>query len=229
MTSTWTKTFEVSVPIERLWKAFTEEGDQRRAQPGGVSAKDPNAGAKVHVLEVEPLKRLRWTQDQGTMPERMEFTVVFESTNGGSRFTVTRCGFGEGEDADVFGEANALGSENGFRDLVLWLETGVPVQRHYFGVPKSSLGALLAERIWGLEVLKVLPGSFAAEVGLARGDRLVRMAGAAIYARSNVWMLMEEHPPGTWLEVEFIRGRELRRGRGRLASYGEPGLTAVGE
>jgi uncharacterized protein YndB with AHSA1/START domain len=230
MTSSWTKTFEVSVPIERLWRAFTEEGEQRRSpSPEGASRKDPNASAKVHVLEVQPMKLLRWTQDQGTMPERTECRVVFESTDGGSRFTVTRFGFGEGEDADVFSEANALGWENGFRDLVLSLETGIPIQRHYFGVPKSSVGALLKERIWGLEILKVLPGSFAAEVGLARGDRLVRMAGAAIYSRSNVWMLMEEHPPGTWLEVEFIRGRELMRGRGRLASYGAAELTAIGE
>ena len=229
MTSSWTKTFEVSVPIERLWKAFTEEGEQRRAAPEHASRKDPNGGVKVHVLEVQPLKLLRWTQDRGTMPERTECRVVFESTDGGSRFTVTRFGFGDGEDADVFSEANALGWESGFRDLVLSLETGVPVQRHYFGVSKSSTGAMLAQRDWGLEVLNVLPGSFAAEVGLERGDRLVRMAGAAVYTRTNVWMLMEEHAPGTWLDVEFIRGRELRRGRGRLASYAAAELTAVGE
>ena len=99
MTRTWTKTFEVSVPIERWWKAFTEEAKQSRsASPDSASRADPNASAKVHVLDVQPMKRLRWTQDQGTMPERTEFTVVFESTDGGSRFTVTRCGFGEGED-----------------------------------------------------------------------------------------------------------------------------------
>jgi len=229
MTSTWTRTFEVSVPVERLWKAFTEEGSERRRQPDNASRRDPNGATKVHVLQIEPLKLLRWTHEQGTMPERTEFTVVFESTDGGSRFTVTRCGFGEGEDADVFGESNARGWENGFMDLVLSLETGVAVQRHYFGVSKSATGAMLAQREWGLEVLKVLPGSFAAQVGLERGDRLVRIGGAAIYSRANVSTLMEEHEPGTWLDVEFIRRRELRRGRGRLASYGVVELSAVGE
>jgi uncharacterized protein YndB with AHSA1/START domain len=229
MTSVWTKTFEVSVPIERLWKAFTEEGEQRRRQPENASRKDPNGSSKVHVLEIEPLKLLRWTQDQGTMPERAEFTVVFESTDGGSRFTVTRCGFGEGEDADVFGESNARGWEHGFMDLVLSLETGVPVRRHYYGVSKSATGAMLAQREWGLEVLKVSPKSFAAEVGLQHGDRLVRMGGAAVYSRANVWMLMEEHAPGTWLDVEYVRGRELCRGRGRLVSFGAADPPSIGE
>src|SRR5262249_12891107 len=151
--------------------------------------------------------------------DRAEFTVTFESTDRGSRFTVTRTGFGEGEDADVFGESNALGWAQGFMDLVLSLETGRPVKRHYFGCSKSALGVAYAERDWRVE-------SFGADAGLARGDRLVRLGGVSVYTRANVWALLEEHAEGTELEVEFIRGRELRRARAKLSS---PRLGAVGE
>ena len=221
----WQRTFEVSVPVERVWRAFTDEGAERRAAPAGTRP-DPNAGLAPKVLEAKPLELLRWEQSGGTLRDRAEFTVTFESTDGGSRFTVTRAGFGEGEDADVFGESNALGWEQGFMDLVLSLETGQPVRRHYFGCTKSALGVTYAARDWGVEVLQVRPASFGAEAGLARGDRLVRLGGVAIYSRANVWSLLEEHAEGTELEVEFIRGRELRRARARLSS---PLLGAVGE
>jgi uncharacterized protein YndB with AHSA1/START domain len=219
MTGTWQRTFEVSAPVERVWRAFTEEQADLRAQPEQANARDPNAGVAPKVLEVQPQKLLRWEMDGGTLPERFEFTVTFESTVTGSRFTVTRCGFGEGEDADVFSESNALGWELGFMDLVLYLETGQHVRRHYFGAAKSATGVTFATRDWGLEVLAVQPGSFGAEAGLTRGDRLVSMGRVPIFARSDVWLLLEEHAPGAKLDVEYIRGRDLRHGSGSLSPF----------
>ena len=225
MSRKWQRTFEVSVPVERVWRAFTEESRELGAAPAGARP-DPNAGLAPKLLEVQPLKLLRWEQSGGTLPDRAEFTVVFESTDRGSRFTVTRCGFGEGEDADVFAESNALGWECGFMDIVLYLETGHAVKRHYFGSFASATGVVYAERDWGLEVLQVRPGAFGAEAGLQRGDRLVRLGGVSVYTRANVWTLLEEHVPGTEVEVEFIRGRERRVARARLSS---PLAGAVGE
>jgi uncharacterized protein YndB with AHSA1/START domain len=228
MSTTWQRTFEVSAPVERTWTAFTQILERERAQPLDAPP-DPNAHLRSHVLEIEPLHRMRWSAAGGSLPEYHEFTVVFESTATGSRFTVTRCGFGEGEDADVFGESNALGWEGGLMDIVFALETGCHPRRHYYGVNESTTGVAYIERDWGLEVLRVVPGSFGAEVGLARGDRLVRIAGAAIYTRANVWTLIQEHAPGTELEVEFLRGGERRRGRGKLSPYRDRRLAAVGE
>jgi uncharacterized protein YndB with AHSA1/START domain len=221
----WQRTFEVSVPVERLWRAFTEDPAKLRTPPEGAPP-DPNRSVPLKMLEVQPLRLLRWEQQGGTLPEHMEFTVVFESTDRGSRFTVTRCGFGEGEDADVFSESNALGWTHGLMDLVLYLETGQVVQRHYYGANQSSSATTYRERDWGLEVLSVLPGGFGAEVGLQRGDRLLRIAGVPVYTRAEAWALLAEHAPGTELEVEFIRGGERRLGSGRLSS---PALRAVGE
>ena len=228
MSGKWERTFEVSAPIERVWQAFTRDGEARRAPRPGARP-DPNAHVKLVVLEVERLKRLRWTQEGGTLPERCEMTVVFESTATGSRFTVTRCGFGEGEDADVFSESNSLGWEGGFMDMVLELETGVAPNRHYYGVTDSCTGILYATRDWGLEVLKVQPGSFGAEAGLERGDRLVRLGGAAIYARTQVWTLLEEHRPGDRIEIEFVRAGALHKSSGALSSQRVAGMAAVGE
>jgi uncharacterized protein YndB with AHSA1/START domain len=227
MSGRWQRTFEVSAPVERVWRAFTDPEERAKlVTPTKSAPPDPNASLAPEVLEVQPLKLLRWAQHGGSLPERAEFTVVLESKDGGSRFTVTRIGFGESEDADVFSEANALGWECGFMDLVLYLETAQIVQRHYFGSIESVTGMAYRERDWGLEVLRVGPGTFAAEVGLARGDRLVRIGAAPVYERSDLLVLLAEHSPGTLLEVEFIRGRERRRGAGRLSRFE---ARAVGE
>lgn len=227
MSGRWQRTFEVSVPVERVWRAFTDPEEMAKLMTPPASAPpDPNAHVTPEILEVQPLKLLRWAEQGGTLPERGEFTVVFESKDGGSRFTVTRVGFGEGEEADVFSEANELGWEMGFMDLVLYLETGQIVRRHYYGAVESVTGMLYRERDFGLEVLRVNPDTFAAEVGLARGDRLVRVAFVPVFGRSDLAVLFAEHAPGTKLEVEYIRGRERRVGQGRLSSFEK---RAVGE
>lgn len=225
MNRKWQRTFEVSVPVERVWNAFTQ--NRRSARPG--ARPDPNAAVKLEVLEAQPMKLLRWAQEGGSLPGRYEMTAVFESTDTGSRFMITRFGFGEGEDADVFDESNALGWEGGFMDLVFELETGVSVDRHYYGAYDTCTGVMYAQRDWGLEVLNVLPGTYGAEAGLARGDRLVRLGGAAMFLRTNVWTMLEAHAPGDRLDVEFVRGNELKRGSGRLSSQRVAGMGAIGE
>jgi uncharacterized protein YndB with AHSA1/START domain len=219
MSGRWERTFEIRVPIEAVWEASVDPEYRRKlfAPPpdAKVAGRDPQEGTRV--LEVEPMKRLRWAQEHPDRPEKAEFTVVFESADTGSRITVTRCGFGEGEDADVFSKSNGLGWEHGFRDLVLFLETGQIVKRHYDGCSKSSMATMYAETDVGLEVLRVAPEGFGADVGLERGDRLVRVGGAGVYQRSDLWMVNGLLEPGTELEVEFVRGRELLRGRGRLS------------
>jgi uncharacterized protein YndB with AHSA1/START domain len=223
MSGRWERTFEISVPVETAWQAFIDPEYRRKlfAPPPNakLAGRDPQEG--MRVLEVEPMKRLRWAQENSDLPEKAEFTVVFESADTGSRITVTRCGFGEGEDADIFSRSNGLGWEHGFRDLILFLETGHLAKRHYDGCRLSSMGMMYVETESGLEVRRVAPESFGAEAGLERGDRLVRMGGASVYRRSDLWLVNELFEPGTELEVEFVRGRELLRGRGRLCPITE--------
>jgi uncharacterized protein YndB with AHSA1/START domain len=218
MSGTWERTFEIAVPIDTVWEAFTDAEYRRKlfAPPAGKERlSDPEEG--LRILEVEPKRLLRWAQERSDLPEKAEFTVVFEAREQGSRITVTRCGFGEGEIADVFSTSNGLGWEQGIMDLVLFLETGQLVKRHYDGCRGSSMGLLFVETDSGIEVRQVKPDCFAAEVGLEPGDCLVRMGGAAVYSRSDLWLLNDLLEPGSELEVEFVRGRELRSGRGRLS------------
>ena len=169
MSGKWQRTFEVSVPVERVWEAFT----RTRPPPAGARP-DPNASVKPQIIEVQPMKLLRWSAEGGQLPERSEITVVFESTDTGSRFTVTRFGFGEGEDADVFSESNGLGWEGGLMDLVFELETGVAVNRHYYGAYDACTGVMYAQRDWGLEVTE----SAARHVRRGSGSAARRPAGA---------------------------------------------------
>lgn len=218
MSGKWQRTFEIAAPVERVWKAFTDPEELRKihAPRTGVAGDEPAPG--LRVLEAEPLKKLRFAQDREDLPEKSEFEVLFESAENGSRITVTRCGFGEGEIADIFSEANALGWAHGFMDLVLYIETGQLVKRHYYGAGPSRMGMSYAESDSGLVVHDVLDQSFAAEAGLAPGDRLVRIGGCAVYQRSDVWVINGLFEPGTELGVEYVRGHELRVGSGRLST-----------
>jgi hypothetical protein len=227
MSSRWQRTFEVSIPVERLWQAFRDDREYGRllAWPD-ASVEQAADKTRRQVVHAEPMKLLKFESRGSAAPDRAEFTVVFESTETGSRFTVTRYGFGEGDAADVFGESNWLGCCHGYMDLVFYLETGQPAKRHYLGCAQSCTGMMYKQRDWGIEVLDVTPRSFADEAGLARGDRIVRIGTLPIFTRSDIWGLVTVHGPGTEFIVEYVRGRERRRGQGRLSDLA---LAAWGE
>ncbi len=216
MSGKWEKTFEIAVPVERVWEAFTNREELNvllGPPPGETTPHEPGAG--MEILEVVPLKKIRWSQSRGDLPEKCEFTVTFESRETGSAMTVTRFGFGEGEDADIFSVSNGLGWEHGFRDMVLYLETGHSVKRHWDGCCLSSLGIAYSETDGGIQVCRVGEKGVGADAGLQRGDRIVRLANVPVYTRSDVWVLNSVHPVGTEIGVEFIRGKQLLHARGR--------------
>ena len=156
MSGKWEKTFEITVPVARVWEAFTNPEELAvllGPPPGEVQRHEPGEG--MEILEAVPLEKLRWRQSRADLPEACEFTVGFESRETGSAITVTRLGFGEGEEADIFSTSNGLGWEHGFRDMVLYLETGVSVKRHWDGCSLSSLGIAYIEKDGGLEVCRI--------------------------------------------------------------------------
>ena len=128
MSGTYRCSFEVDASVERVWRAFTDPEEQARLFASPEGAPEPPGEITTKLLEAEPQRRLKWSQEAAHLADRGEFTVEIEPTETGARFTVTRESFGEGEDADVFGESNGLGWEHGFRDLAFYLETGKVLQ-----------------------------------------------------------------------------------------------------
>lgn len=224
MSGKWEKTFEIAVPVERVWEAVTNRETLQvlLSPPEGANPPIPyEADAGMEVLEAVPLKKLRWSIERPGAVEKAEFTLTFEDRESGSAITVTRFGFGEGEDADIFSKSNGLGWEHGFRDLIMYLETGQMVKRHYDGCTKSCLGMSYVETVAGVQVCRVGETGVGAEAGLQRGDRIVRLSGLPIYNRQDIWLLNGLHEPGDEVEVEFIRGRELMRAAGRAGPISE--------
>lgn len=225
MARVWERTFSISVPVERAWRAFThpdEIGVLFTSPVEGTT--DPRDG--LRVLEADRHRRLRWAAERADLPERAEFTVTFESSANGTRITMTRCGFGEGEDAEVFSEANALGWEHGMHDLVAYLETGRVLKRHYDACGLSCTGMVYRDADAGLHVLRVLPGTFADQAGLRRGDVVVRLAGVPVYRRSDLWTLLSVLPAGTDADVQVIRDGEVVDASAALSPLR---MRAVGE
>lgn len=226
MTSTYRRTFTVAVPVARAWQAFTEPAEltawfapsvaRFEAEPGGsVEFSVGDARAEGRIEEIEPGRRIRWSQGPGMLPGTTEVTVVFEAVEHGTRIEITHAGFGEGHDWIDELQAHTLGWDQSIADLVLYLERGIRRPRAH--QRRSRLGLVTLDTAAGIEVLDVLPGSFADQAGLSAGDLVLEIDQAGVFDRSDLWLLAREHAPDDELEIVYVRGRELLRGRGRLA------------
>ena len=230
MSTEWHRKFEVSAPVERVWAAFVnpeERGVLWSPPENPVTVPvQPTRLAEMKVLEAKENELVRWSYEDEAASTVAEFTVVFESTQTGSRISVTRFGFGEDEESDIFSAAHQLGTEQGFRDFVLYLETGLMARRHYNGCFASALGVMYKEADYGIEVRTVNVGSFGEQAGLERGDRILRLAGTPVFTRADVWQQIGLREAGSEISVEFLRARELMTSSGKLISATQ---RAVGE
>ena len=105
MSTEWQRKFEISVPVERVWGAVTNPAElgvlmSPPEDPVTVQPQSP-ALSKLTVIESKENELLRWSMDNEENETVAEFTMVFESTETGSRISVTRYGFGEDEESDI--------------------------------------------------------------------------------------------------------------------------------
>ena len=218
----WQKSFDLSFSVERVWSGYFEfEGSADGAAPpvGLVFTIPDTVGTRMEITEVVERERLSWKEEFPTGTASM--TMVFEATETGTRISVTRYGFGEGDEFDIFRESHPLGWLESIQDLALFLRTGVRARRHL--EERSATGVLFKETEAGLEVRR--GGNF----GLERDDLVISVNGAGVYTRADLWLLTRLLEPGTEIEVGFIRDDELRTGRGPMltvesAVSGELGL-----
>ncbi len=220
----WEITFELSFPVERVWQGFFEmEGAPQAPAPGTTFVRTDAIGTKVEINEVVEPQRFAYTDEWpgGTATN----VIVFEATETGTRIVVTRTGFGEHDLFGVVNESQPLGWLESFRDLAVYLETGVAMRRHLR--ERSATGIVTRQTAAGLVVLDVVPGGTGAEAGLRPGDLLISMNGAAIYERTHMWLLARLYEPGAEVEIEFVRDGGLLRARAHMSQV--DGIAGPGE
>jgi uncharacterized protein YndB with AHSA1/START domain len=227
MSDKYERTFAVAVPVERAWRAFTNQEELEAWWAPEVREFDPRPGGRVHyampgfaevegtVEELEPERRIRWSEGPGLLPGTTDVTVTFESIATGTRVTVTHAGFGEGEEWIDELESHTLGWNEVIADLVLYLEHGVRSPRH--STSKSLVGVVTLDKAAGIEVVSVRQGSYADEVGLRPGDLLVQLGDAPLFRRSDLWLFTREHESGKEVEAVYVRGRDVLRATARLS------------
>jgi uncharacterized protein YndB with AHSA1/START domain len=218
------KTFVVSVPVERAWKAMTDPEElgkwsfpRRTKADGSLETEILGSQRRTEVVEFEPgrMFRTRTTltgrEGFGIVPGTREMTVVFEATDAGTKVTITNAGFGDREDLSGV----MRGQEETIADLILYLETGVAFPRHHHG-ERSWIGFSGRETRAGLEVVSVQPGTFAAELGLQPGDIVVELGGASVFSFAEVQFFTKEHTAGETASAAWVRGGQLMRGSAEL-------------
>jgi uncharacterized protein YndB with AHSA1/START domain len=230
MGSTYERTFTVSVPVERAWRAMTDPAELNKwyfpfkVQPDGSTTTEVLGQARgSEIVQFEPYKMFHtrtvltgsetWAMAAGTR----EMTVVFEAVESGTRITITNSGFGEGEEWERDLENTMRGQAETIADLILYLETGVAFPRHHHG-EKSWIGFKGREVAAGLEVGPVQPDTFADQLGLLPGDILVELGGASVFGFVEVQFFTKEHAAGETAEAAWIRDGTLMRGSAELGA-----------
>jgi uncharacterized protein YndB with AHSA1/START domain len=221
------RTFSVSVPIARAWHAMTDPAEIAQwffppLGEGDAPAGFDQFGAKteIEVLDVEPLRRFRYSETGGPVPkvnDYAEVTVVFEDVGSGTRITITRSGFGDGRDWDAAIEMVGRGLEESIADFILYVESGVSYPRHparssYSGITGFDTSA-------GLLVQTVVPGTFGDDLGLVPGDLLVELGGAALFGMRELHFFLRAHAPGEMVDAAWVRDGRLCRARAELSPW----------
>jgi uncharacterized protein YndB with AHSA1/START domain len=225
MEKLWDLVFAFDVPVERVWSAYFELEGADPPDVGTTFTLPDAAGTVIEITDVRTNELLAYRDKQADLSGQV--TIAFESTETGSRITVTRFGFGEGIDFDIVTKSQRRGWWESLADLALYLRTGHRLRRHLFD--RSATGVVFTETGAGMQVEIVGTDSLGSDAGLEAGDLLLAIDGAAIYSRSDLWLLARLYEAGRAVDLEFARGTELRSAKGRLrpiasAVPGELGL-----
>jgi uncharacterized protein YndB with AHSA1/START domain len=226
------RTFEVAVPLERVWQVMTDPAELNlwyfplRVDAGGELHTEVRGHERAsEVVEAEHLKRFRTRttftgrEGFGVVPGVRETLVGFEPTAAGTRVSVTHTGWGEGEAAQCNRRATERGTDETIADLLLYLRSGVPFPRHHRG-EKSGLGLVALEAPGGVEVRRVQPDGFAARLGLRPGDLLVELDGAGVFGLAELAFFAKLRAAGDEAEARWIRAGALLSGSAALGARG---------
>ncbi len=214
MSAKYERTFTVAVPVAKAWAAFAEPAEREAWM--GTPPTELERG-EIKVGDLEPHRRLAWSQSQSGLDGWYETTVTFEEVSSGTRITIVRSGFGDSEAWLHYAENTTRGWDELITDLILYLETGVRGSRHFSF--RSGLGATMLDSGPGVRITHVVPGGFAAEAGMQAGDLLLRLNGASVLHLSDVAFVGREHAIGEEIDAEYVRGGEVLSGNGPLSEW----------
>ncbi|HVA79092.1 MAG TPA: SRPBCC domain-containing protein [Candidatus Binataceae bacterium] len=218
--------FEFALPIARVWSLFTDpletrawllpfEDHQDGDRVATIEGKPP---IKMSVERFEPPKLMRIAMSGGNMPGHVETSTELAETASGTKATLVHEGFGDTAAWEVFGNSFSLGWDEATTDLMLYVHTGIKNPRH-IADKRASIAAWPVRREWGIELVEVFPGGFADQAGMKAGDILLKLDRMGIYQVADVWAFTRVRSAGEEAEAEYIRGRELRKGRGRISRF----------
>jgi uncharacterized protein YndB with AHSA1/START domain len=209
-------TFSVSIEPDRVWPELA-----RRPEDHGQSAIESEPGTQVwlpgwemtaEVLKVVPGEQLLLRKDaqpcKGT-----EILIQLEHEDTGTRLTVVQSGFGAFFDKAV--DSLAIGADFIFKDLALYLETGVFAHRH-LNAWGPGFGAFTRETPTGLLITQVTGDGIAARAGLRAGDRLISFAGASIGNTRDLSVALRTQRGVKEVELYWVRDREKAKGSATL-------------
>jgi uncharacterized protein YndB with AHSA1/START domain len=226
------RTFSVSVPVERAWRAFTDPKElevwfvksfDAAGDSDEFTAASPGGQVGFELLEAVPEEKLRYKQWAATPAAGIDVTVTFEAVTGGTRITMTQAGFGG---PSIFqSDGVQHGMDETLADLVLYLEHGVRFPRHRDLQGTSMLLADLRPVPGAVEIGTVPPDSGAAAAGLEPGDLVLQLGEGAVFGLSDVAFFCREHDVGEEVDIVWARAGDVHRGRLRL----DPRQTRVFE
>jgi uncharacterized protein YndB with AHSA1/START domain len=228
------RSFEVPVPLERVWQVMTDPTELNRwyfpfrADPQGKLHTEVHGHERTsEVVDAEPLKRFRTRttftgrEGFGVVPGVREMLVGFEPVASGTRVTVTHSGWADDEESQRERCAVERGTDETLADLLLYLRTRVAFPRHNRG-ERSYLGFTALEVPGGVEVRGVQPGTFADRLGLQRGDLLVELDGAGVFGLSDLAFFAKLRAAGETAEARWIRDGALLHGSAVLGERVAP-------
>lgn len=215
MRHSWERTFQVAAEPARVWKEFTASEEPQSWN--NVLRGDPyysRGAVRVEMRDEQPEKLLRWDEIEGS--DVVEMTVTFTEVETGTRITITRAGFGEGDAWEARHASRLLGWVQAMHDFAVYLQTGVAPGRMHFLHWACDPGMTIGEVSGGLRIVNVTSGGWAATAGLQPGDLVIGMADTAVFDRSDLWLLQTLLEPGGDVAVEYVRDGAIRRATARL-------------
>lgn len=224
------RTLEVSLPIAGVWRLFTDPAEtsawllpfEDNSDGERVAKVEGQPPITISVEQFEPPKVLRVKMSGGNMPGHVEMTTTLEESTARTKVTLTHLGFGDVTAWEIFGGSFSAGWDEATTDLMLYVRSGVKRPRHIED-RRASIAAWPVRREWGIELAEVFPGGFADQAGMKAGDILLKLDRMGIYRIADVWAFTRVRSAGEEVRAEYIRGKELRSGRGRISRFEEFG------